>query len=346
MLKNWLEGGTGFAFLNPLAWLTGGASRAVTPALAPVPVPMSVPDQPGQGTVTAGEFPAGGPGMRYKLYIPRSHAGRGSPLIVMLHGCRQSADDFACGTQMNVLADQSGCLILYPEQSPAANGIGCWNWFEAANQQRDRGEPASIAGLTRAVIDQYGVDPTRVFIAGLSSGASMAVILGQTYPDLFAAVGSHSGLAYASANSVFAGLMAMRNGANRLRMVATARARRVPTIVFHGDRDATVHPNNGAIIVAQLLRAAPRLDGERVWGRRSSTTHKGRTTGRGYTRKVHVDGAGELIAEHWVVHGSGHAWSGGSADGSYTDVAGPNAGLEMLRFFLSLKPRRAATGPS
>ena len=330
MLKNWLDSWTSIALANAAAWLPHVVEQSATPTH------MLASYQPGNGKVISNEFAGAGASMRYKVYVPRSYSGQALPVIVMLHGCRQSADDFACGTQMNVLADEWQCLIVYPEQSLTANGIRCWNWFEAANQLRGRGEPAMIAGLTHEVIRKYGANPAQVFIAGLSSGASMAVILGQTYPDLFAAVGSHSGLAYASAKSVYGGLRVMRNGANPLRMAAARRERRVPTIVFQGDMDATVHPNNSAMIVAQSLKAASWTGVRRIPGRRTVATHKGRATGRKYTRKVHSDSAGQLIVEHWIVHGSGHAWSGGSPDGSYTDVAGPNAAREMLRFFMSV----------
>ena len=324
MLKDWVSGWTGLALSGAAAWLPMATPQARASAAA----------QPGQGELLSRKFSGDGMAMGYKLYVPRSYSGQTLPLVVMLHGCRQSADDFACGTQMNVLADEWQCLIAYPEQSLTANGIRCWNWFEAANQQRDRGEPALIAGLTRAVIAEYGVDTAQVFIAGLSSGAAMAVILGQTYPELFAAVGCHSGLAYASAATVYGGLVVMRSGDHGRRSAAARQERWVPTIVFHGDMDATVHPSNGVMIVAQSIKAAW-ASGRRMSCRVAVATQHGRATGRGYTRKVHSDSAGRLIAEHWVVHGSGHAWSGGSAEGSYTDIEGPNAGREMLRFFMA-----------
>lgn len=271
----------------------------------------------------------------YKLYRPAAQANdtsRLQPLVVMLHGCTQSADDFAAGTQMNRLADQHGFLVLYPEQSAGANTSRCWNWFRPQDQVREGGEPALIAAMVRAVMDEQPVDAQRVYVAGLSAGAAMAVVLGETWPDLFAAVGAHSGLPFAAAHDIPSALAAMKgrgvvgtaSGSGR----ATAT---VPTIVFHGDRDHTVQHSNGAHIAAQARRAAPSLQ-----TRSDTGTAPG---GRRYTRDMHTDAGGRVIVERWTVHGAGHAWSGGDAAGSYTDNAGPDASAEMLRFFLAQVPR-------
>ena len=271
----------------------------------------------------------------YKLYRPAAQANdtsRLQPLVVMLHGCTQSADDFAAGTQMNRLADQHGFLVLYPEQSAGASTSRCWNWFRPQDQVREGGEPALIAAMVRAVMDEQPVDAQRVYVAGLSAGAAMAVVLGETWPDLFAAVGAHSGLPFAAAHDIPSALAAMKgrgvvgtaSGSGR----ATAT---VPTIVFHGDRDHTVQHSNGAHIAAQARRAAPSLQ-----TRSDTGTAPG---GRRYTRDMHTDAGGRVIVERWTVHGAGHAWSGGDAAGSYTDNAGPDASAEMLRFFLAQVPR-------
>ncbi|MGH8669645.1 MAG: extracellular catalytic domain type 1 short-chain-length polyhydroxyalkanoate depolymerase [Burkholderiales bacterium] len=245
----------------------------------------------------------------YKLYLPARYHGQSLPLVVMLHGCKQNPDDFAAGTRMNQLADELGFIVAYPSQWRVANLSRCWNWFSPRNQQRDQGEPSLIAGITREVIARYGVDPRRVYVAGLSAGGAMAAVMGATYPDLYSAVGVHSGLPYASARDVASALAAMRGP-----VAQSAPLPQVPTIVFHGDRDTTVHPHNGRFGVDEA-----KLQSE-----------TGEANGRAYTRSVH---RGRPTLEHWLVHGAGHAWSGGSPQGSYADPAGPDAAREMLRFF-------------
>lgn len=270
----------------------------------------------------------------YKLFIPSTCGDEPVALVVMLHGCGQNAADFALGTGMNELAERHGFLVVYPEQSPNANWHMCWNWFDAANQERDHGEPALIAALTRKIIDEYAVDPRRVSVAGLSSGGAMAVILGRTYPDLFSAVGCHSGLPHGSATSGYGAACTMRHGADLSRRGDNAPACGVPIIVFHGDDDATVHSNNGDAVVRQSLdayaagaRGAPRAT--------TNECETGQAHDRRFTRAVHRGEDGDIVAEHWTVHGAGHAWSGGNWRGSYTDANGPDASREMLRFFSS-----------
>lgn len=276
------------------------------------------PEQPGGRflSITA-STPAGSRG--YKLYIPDSYAPGGA-LVIMLHGCKQHPDDFAAGTGMNALAQEHGCLVAYPAQSKKANGSNCWNWFQASDQRRESGEPAIIAHIARDILREHQADPARVYVAGLSAGGAMAAILASEYPDLFAAAGIHSGLPTGAAHDVPSAFAAMQNGS-----VKSARAAGIPLIVFHGDADKTVHPRNGQAVLAQ--RTAGR-------GSNASMEQGKAANGRGYTRAIHRDGAGKLLAEHWTVHGSGHAWSGGSRRGSYTDPQGPDASREMLRFFL------------
>jgi poly(hydroxyalkanoate) depolymerase family esterase len=280
---------------------------------------------PGAGTFTAGRFADGRTARDYKLYVPPQAGARPLPLVVMLHGCTQDPDDFAAGTRMNDIAREHGCFVLYPAQSQQANPQRCWNWFKHSHQQRGRGEPALLAAMTREVMARHDIDPACVFVAGLSAGGAMAAILGETHPDLYAAVGVHSGLAAGAANDLPSALAAMRSGA-----AASSRGDGPPVIVFHGDADSTVHPANGDHVIAGRAGDAQAADADRqrVPG------------GRGYTRRVHRAADGRGVAEHWVVHGSGHAWSGGSRAGSYTDPAGPDASAEMLRFFLE-RPGRA-----
>ncbi|MGH6645791.1 extracellular catalytic domain type 1 short-chain-length polyhydroxyalkanoate depolymerase [Aquabacterium sp.] len=268
----------------------------------------------------------------YKLYVPPGHAGQALPLVVMLHGCTQDPDDFAAGTGMNEAARAQGFFVLYPAQTQHANAQRCWNWFKHNHQKRDRGEPALIANMTREVMHRHGIDPDRVYVAGLSAGGAMAAIVGAAYPDLFKAVGVHSGLPVGSATDISGALMAMKNGAPQ---PAAKQAGAPPLIVFHGDRDSTVHPANGEHLVAAHAGATT-VEQEKM---RSDT-------GRASTRRVHRDAEGRVVAEHWVVHGAGHAWSGGRAQGSYTDAKGPDATQEMLRFFKAHARRRVNAGGS
>ncbi len=196
----------------------------------------------------------------YKLYVPSSYdaaSGLRVPMVMMLHGCTQSPDDFATGTRMNALAERHGFLVVYPAQSTGANASRCWNWFQDGHQHRDRGEPSILAGITREVASSHHVDPRRVFVAGMSAGAAMAVVLATTYPDLYAAVGAHSGLPYGAASDMPSALAAMRRGSTppaAVAATASADARRaVPTITFHGDRDTTVNVRNSGAIVGQAL---------------------------------------------------------------------------------------------
>jgi poly(hydroxyalkanoate) depolymerase family esterase len=288
---------------------------------APVPVPEGAQFISGSYTNHAGT-------RSYKLYIPSTYHGQAMPLLVMLHGCTQDPDDFAAGTQMNAVAEEKQCFVVYPAQSQQANNHKCWNWFNALDQQRGQGEPSIIAGIAQQVIAGYPVDERQVYVAGLSAGGAMAVIVGTLYPDLFAAVGVHSGLPYASAQDLPSALSAMKRGApGNVAKAAHTEGASLPIIVFHGDQDRTVHPRNGEQVIEQKLRAhgvaqaTAEADGGSV------------PNGHRYTVTTHRHEDGTPLGEHWVVHGAGHAWSGGSAAGSYTDGKGPDASREMMRFF-------------
>ena len=270
--------------------------------------------------------------LHYRLFIPGG-ARDPMPLIVMLHGCGQDATDFAAGTGMNALAEEHGCLVLYPEQSCGAHWNRCWNWYDGEHHLRGAGEPALIAGLTRRIMAEHAVDPARVAVAGLSAGGAMAVILGRTYPDLFSAVGCHSGLAHGSASSDAGALLAMRTGAGSSAPAPASEHAGVPVIVFHGDADTTVHRTNGGGVIRQCLNSHA-VQGSVADAGVAVVAETGRSGGRAFTRHVHREPTGSVLAEQWTVHGAGHAWSGGDLRGSYTDTRGPNASEEMLRFFI------------
>jgi poly(hydroxyalkanoate) depolymerase family esterase len=279
----------------------------------------------------------------YRLYRPGWRHLGARPLVVMLHGCRQGPDDFAAGTQMHARGQGRACFVLYPGQDRRANRMGCWNWFEAAHQRPDSGEPAILAEMIRGIVARHRIDPDRVYVAGLSAGGAMAAILATTHPDLFAAVGIHSGLPPAAASSLPSALDLMKRGPWRRRdRPAAASGAPLPTIVFHGDRDGTVHPSNGAALVAHACwrRGAGPTDLVA-----SSAIRGAVPGGRAYTRTLHRDHSGGADVEHWVIHGSGHAWSGGDPSGSFTDPRGPDASREMLRFFSRhRRSRRARSG--
>jgi poly(hydroxyalkanoate) depolymerase family esterase len=264
----------------------------------------------------------------YKLYIPSSYTGQPLPLVVMLHGCTQSPDDFAAGTRMNEIAEERSVIVVYPAQARTANASKCWNWFNAADQQRGRGEPSLIAGITRQVMRDVAVDPARVYVAGLSAGGAAAAVMSETYPDLFAAVGVHSGLACGAARDMNSAFTAMRQGPATAGSQPSRNGSRstVPTIIFHGDGDTTVNPANGHHIAAQSKHASEL---------REVVTQGEAPGGLRYTRTVQADEEGRSLMEHWVLHGAGHAWSGGSMAGSYTEPRGPDASREMVRFFLA-----------
>jgi poly(hydroxyalkanoate) depolymerase family esterase len=284
---------------------------------------------------------------RYKLFVPTARR-ENVPLIVMLHGCTQDPDDFAAGTGMNALGAQHGFCVLYPEQPTDANPSRCWNWFKHNHHGRNRGEAAVIATMTQRVIQERGIDAQKVYIAGLSAGGAMACLVAAAYPEVFAAVGVHSGLAPGVARSLPEGLAAMRGGMNdwqrpagvssslpHLSRTSPPAELPVPAIVFHGDQDKTVHPRNGEEVVAAVLKSPL---GSTTPPNTAPTVEHGKSRGRDYTRSTYRT-ATHAIAEHWILHGAGHAWSGGQTGGSHTDTRGPDASAEMVRFF-SQTPRR------
>ncbi|MBM2575532.1 hypothetical protein JQC91_04375 [Jannaschia sp. Os4] len=302
---------------------SGRADGAAPPMRDVTPKPKALTAPPGAATAEA--RPRAAPHVRakpigkarwerragalpYRLYRP-AEPRAGAPLVVMLHGCTQTPEDFAEGTRMNLAAERIGAHVIWPEQTRAANPNGCWTWFEAAHQ--GGGEAGAIASIAAAVGAEVAPGRSGIHVAGLSAGGAMAAILGARHGDVFASVGVHSGLAAGAARDVGSAFAAMRSGAPG-RMPLS-----VPAIVFHGTADRTVAPANGGL-VAGLTGAAPGRTVEA--GRRTATVRRGA-------------GAGGHAVELWEVAGLGHAWSGGSAAGSHADPEGPDATSEMLRFF-------------
>ncbi|WP_028313048.1 extracellular catalytic domain type 1 short-chain-length polyhydroxyalkanoate depolymerase [Derxia gummosa] len=285
-----------------------------TPAAA---TPRDGATPPRLGQLVEGRHAEDGGARRYKLFIPAAAGTRPLPLVVMLHGCTQDEDDFITATRMNAAALAADCFVLWPRQSRRANGTRCWNWYLPAHQKRGAGEPGLIAGMTRAVMAAQAIDPTRVYVAGLSAGGAMAAILGAEYPELFAAVGVHSGLPPGAADDATSAFAAMSGGTP----VHHHPAHLPPTIVFHGDQDRTVAPVNGERVAALAAGGLP------------ATRDTASLGGRDVTRRVWRDAAGHARAEHWLVHGEGHTWFGGEPHASFASGAGPDATREMLRFF-------------
>src|SRR5260370_39419029 len=237
----------------------------------------------------------------------------------MQHGCTQGPMDFAAGTRMNELAEGHTFLVAYPEVAPSANGSQCWNWFQESDQQRDGGEPSLIAGMTRQIMSQYQVECSRVCVAGSAAGGAIAGIVAAMYPDLYAAVGVHSGLAYGAAHDLPSAFAAMQQGtvshAQHLREI-------IPLIAFHGDSDTTVALVNADGLLDQWLQAASAGLGS-VPG---VEAEQGQVVGgHAYTRCIYHDVSGQTLMEHWTVHQARHAWSSGSPSGSYTTPQVPDA---------------------
>ena len=316
------------------------------PALLARDAPHAAPEPPGSFQQVT--FMHGGTSHHYQLYVPPGAAiGKPMPLVLMLHGCMQSTDDFAVGTGMNPAAAAAHALVVYPAQQRSANPNACWNWFDPENQQRGTGEPALLVDMLHDVAARHPVDSEQIYVAGMSAGGAMAAVLGREYPDMFAAVGVHSGLQAGAAHNVMAALSAMSTGAKSIahtKATSSPTETPLPLIVFHGDADSTVNSKNGEQLVEAAVKA---LVGGGIAVQHEMLDGKS-TAGQRFTRTVYRhadtpvrDATTPVVAEHWVLHGAGHAWSGGHAPGSLTDPRGISATQEMLRFFLEHPKGRA-----
>ena len=286
------------------------------------------------GQVTYGTWGDSALPRRWRLFVPtRREAARPVPLLVLLHGCTQDADDLARGTRMDEIAERDGFAVLYPEQPAAANGLKCWNWFDAAHQRRDAGEPALLAGLIARVAAEQKVDPARIHVAGISAGGAMALVLGASYPERFASVASASGMPVGAVTSAAQAWQVMKAGATaeqsspqavRERMGANARA--MPLLVLHGGADATVVPANGRRTAEQWAAAI---------GARADAADEITRVGKGErpTRTATWrDESGRTLVEYVEIDELGHAWSGGAKEGTYTDATGPSASAMLAAF--------------
>lgn len=280
----------------------------------------------------------------YLLYVPRGHTlWRRHTLIVLVHGCRQSAQDIAAGTRITDLADELGCLVLLPKQNPKANSWGCWNWFDRRTTAGG-GETAILAAQIRAVRRRYRVHGKRVFAAGLSSGAGLVAALALHNPRLLAGTFMHSGVAAGAASSPMAALQVLSAGpdrdvvaiAKRARAIAGNNVRPVPALVVHGERDRTVAPVHATEIVRQVLAFA-RHPGTAAAPAPLPAPDRERSlaTADGHHLAVREWHSGtRLLARLVLVRELGHAWSGGDPSVEYMAEGEPR-GTELLRAFIA-----------
>jgi poly(hydroxyalkanoate) depolymerase family esterase len=293
------------------------------------------------GTLSSGDYTGPAGTQHYELYVPSSYKkGTAAPLVVALHGCTETGDQFRQLSQWDKLAEADGFLVVFPEQNSNANSMKCWNFFKGEHMQRGAGEPAKIAGLTTWVEQQYTVDPDMVYVNGLSAGGAMASVMATTYPDLYAAVGIGSGCEYA-ATAACAGYRSadpVQAGKDAYTAMG-AQARQMPFIVFEGDADTTVPPVNAAQVVEQWQVTNDWIDDGANNGSvprvPTSTTPGVAPGGRSFTNTGYGDGHGAELGQFWLVSGMGHAWSGGCSCESYADPAGPDETAAMYAFFVA-----------
>lgn len=311
---------------------------------------LAIPSKANAGEWVSGSVSNASGSRNYSLWVPATYDKRKpTPLVMMLHGCMQNAENLAAISGMNLVADKNNFLVVYPEQTKEANPLRCWNWFDAKHQTRDSGEPALLAAIVEKVRASHNVDTRRTYVAGISAGAAMAVVMGATYPDLFSGLGVMAGLAFKSATTVEAGLAAMKQGGpdpKQLGLLAFAAKgnfpggkiiRRMPVIVFHGDADPYLALVNADQVIAQWAKTNDYFDdgkdNESVKSEPFQTLEGSVSSGHSYIRSVYGDRSDRRLLEKWIVKGLGHAWSGSPTAMPYADPKGPNASEEMWRFF-------------
>jgi poly(hydroxyalkanoate) depolymerase family esterase len=346
--------GVGLPRLLPALTLAGAPAPAAAPPAA-TPAGATAPAPPAPPRFV--EHHDGRRARRIRVHVPAGlDPATAAPLVVALHGCTQTAATFSAGSLLDREADRHGFVVAYPEQAREDNPQGCWSWFSAGHQARGAGEPAFLAGATRAVIahdDAWTIDPARVYVAGMSAGGAMATVLAATYPDVFAALAMHSGLAYGCARNLPAATQAMTRGGpdpeaqGRAAFAAMgAAARPVPALVIHGTSDQVVCPVNGEHTVRQWMatnRLAAGGGYEPDFATPDATVRDALAGRRAATRRTWTDAAGRVVQEYLEVEGLGHAWSGGAPGGSYTDPSGPSAAAAIWSFFAGASTGGRAT---
>lgn len=285
----------------------------------------------------------------YKLWLSSGYRKeKPVPLVLMLHGCMQTAEDLATISGMNALADENNFLVVYPEQVAAANPLRCWNWFDAKHQGRDEGEPALIAAVVQGIHSSYTIHARRVYVVGISAGGAMAVVMAANYPELFAGLGVIAGEEYKAATTVEAGLASMKAGGpdpNQQGLLAyqamqkslAGTKKRMPVIAFHGSKDPYLNPLNTDQLIAQWAQTNDYLDdgkdNDSVSIQSPNETKGAVPNGYSYTRSQYKDSGGRLLMEKWIVESLGHAWPGSPIPNQFADPKGPKASAEIWRFF-------------
>ncbi len=289
----------------------------------------------------------------YRLYLPPAVLGEedleakgegaaAPPLLVVLHGCTQDAEDVARGTRMDDHGRRRGMAVLYPEQPPEAHATRCWNWYEPDHQSAGGGEPAILAGMIREMTETWGLDSERVYVAGISAGGAMAVTLAATHPGLVSGVASHSGVAYRAAVGLEEATRVLspaeaepsRDLVEAVSGAMGERGRRIPLLVIHGDDDAVVAPRNARWLADQWAGLAEEFaEGVVEWDMDPSRPQADQAS-----RIEVVRDDGGVWMEMWRIRDLGHAWSGGSDEGTFTQPGGLDASALIVDFMLGRTP--------
>ena len=292
------------------------------------------------GRTFSGAYTNGAGTRPYSGYLPSTyHAGAAVPLVVGLHGCTQSADEFRKQTGLDDLAEAKNFIVVYPQQIRDANPMGCWNWFKGADMVRGQGEPSIIAGITQWVQQHYSVDPKRIYVEGFSAGAAMANVMGATYPDLYAAIGVGSGVEYDGGTAALGGAaLDPRQSGHAAFQAMGKHAREVPALVFHGGKDQTLPVNNAEKLVQQWQTTDALVEygaPSPSFPQTPASTHtKLSPAFQLYTVNSYNDGHRREVLEYWLVPDMDHAWSGGCSCGSYSYPSGPDESRAMYDFFI------------